>query len=198
LTNFKFLIFPALLTLTLSCSPQYGLKQVDRTSQERTLLGLFTIKLPQGDNWYDLNSAKNSISFRKTIESKGNTFTVSTNVKKVSKTFNSKQQFLSTVKSARIHSDVPANYNLLKHDEKIDSSLADYCTKFRLKTTQKGQQRHKKYERKIIEKHGFTCLHPKRRDLMITIQYTTESQLFYISRENLLEGENFIRSLTFR
>ena len=161
-------------------------------------MGLFVFKLPQGKNWYDLHSNASSISFSKAVDSRDSTFTASAYVRKIKHKFNTKKQFLNYVKSSSVRNAIPENFNLLKHDEKIDSSLADYCTKFIIKANKKGRERERSQDRQIIEKRGYSCLHPKHRDLMVTIEYSIKSKFFYVSRETLLEGENFIKSLTFK
>ncbi len=183
--------------LVSSCSPQFNLKMVDRASDSRTLMGLFTFKLPAGDNWYDLKSSPTSMSFSKAVEAKDSTFTATAYVKKIEHSFSSEKQFLNAIKSSRAKNVVPENFNLLKHDEKIDSTLAKFCTKYTVKVNRRERERSNGVDRQLIERRGFSCLHPKRADLIITIEYSSHSQFNYVRRETLLEGEKFIRSLTF-
>jgi len=187
----------ATIFLICSCSPQFNLKTLDRTSDSRTLMGLFAFKLPVGDNWYDLKSSPTSMSFSKAVEAKDSTFTATVYARKVEHSFSSEQQFLNAIKSSRARNVVPENFNLLKHDENIDSTLSTFCTRYTVKVNKRERERSNGVDRQLIERRGFTCLHPKRTDLIITIEYTNLSRFNYVRRETLLEGEKFIRSLTF-
>ncbi|HED32975.1 MAG TPA: hypothetical protein ENJ08_01995 [Gammaproteobacteria bacterium] len=193
----RLILLLSAIFLISSCSPQFNLKTVDRTSDSRTLMGLFTFKLPEGDNWYDLKSSPTSMSFSKAVEAKDASLTAAVYVKKTEHSFSSEKQFLNAIKSSRARNVVPANFNLLKHDENIDATLGPFCTKYAVKVNRRERERSNGVDRQLIERRGFTCLHPKRADLIITIEYTTHSRFNYVRREILLEGENFIRSLIF-
>jgi len=199
LKSFKLSVIFFLGLLTFSCATQLagiGRQPVDRTSENRSLLKLFSFKLPPGDNWYVSENKADRYILIKDLDSNKKNFTVSARVYSIKQRFASAEDFLRYMKTIRPRNAAFSKFSLRKHTEQLQNRFHAICTQFIIKGAEKSEHI-KPWFRKQYEARGYSCLHPQHPDKLITLQYTAITQQAFIGREALAEGQQFIDSLKF-
>lgn len=180
------------VVLAFACVPQR--QPISGESADiQNYLGLFTIMPPQGDNWYELQRQAGLLVYGKKLGSSSHTFIASVHVTKTDIQFTNEADFVSFAKKARSNDTSPDRFNMIVHDEALDSSRSAFCTKFHHKAEDKLASR-SSGQLSILESKGFTCLHPKQ-PLIVTIQYSERSSSPFNNDALLKEGDGFINSL---
>ena len=184
----KIIYLISLVLLASSCVKQHSLVPVDRSiSEYRNFPGLLQYKLPQGNNWFVIKERDYTGTYGKKLESSQHTFIVSLSTSKTKNKFNSKEEFLSFLKDIRSKDIDPNKFTDIEYSEVLDNKHGEYCTKFKQKANESGKG--------ILESNGYTCLHPKHKELIFTILYTERTNTIQASDQTQKEGVAFIESL---
>ncbi len=187
----KVLVSISIFCLLQACVSQHNFKPIDRSeSHLRNYNGLVVFELPQGQEWYEMGESGGTIAFGKKLETKDHSFIASVHLSNFTLKFSTPEEFLAYVKKARIGDTSSDKFNIMQYDENIDKTHSEFCTKFILKTEEKGKG--------ILEAHGYTCLHPNNPDLGVTIEYSERTKNEQVSQQIRDEGERFINSLQFK
>ena len=185
------LIGLTIILLQMGCAPNIALMPIDRSqSKFMNFNGLVVFELPQGEEWYILKNDSGIGAFGKKLESNDHTFIASSHISRFTVKHSTPEDFLTFTKQSRIMDTSPYRFKIIKHEESLDQSKSQYCTKFILTAQVIGKG--------TIESKGYTCLHPTYPELGITIEYSERTKGPRVSEKIRNEGERFINSLKFK
>jgi len=155
----------------------------------------YSIRPPQGKDWFELKRDRQTVFFGKKIASRTHAFVATAMSALIADNFESPEAFRDYV-SRMLPLRGDKRHTVIANRVEMDNIPGRFCVRHYTKVEDRGAPQ-AQGQALLAETFGVTCLHPDNPNLNISVSYTERGSPAETSAELRAEGESFVRSLKF-